>query len=135
MLDNEDTVSIVVSIVSYMADTRLPKQRYYSELLGGSRHKGRPLLRYKDSLKEHLNACGESHENWESTECDCSQWRTTVHHDTKQFEKRKPQILQEKRAACKSGGSSAAPVICPTCGKICASGFGLMAHRWKHNLS
>jgi len=40
-----------------MPDTRLPKAIFYSQLSSGSRVCGRPVKRYKDSLKKSLQLC------------------------------------------------------------------------------
>ena len=41
----------------HMPDTRLPKAIFYSQLSSGSRVCGRPVKRYKDSLKKRLQLC------------------------------------------------------------------------------
>ena len=43
--------------VHRMADTRIPKQLLYGELACGSRKRGRPKLRYKDTLKASMKDC------------------------------------------------------------------------------
>ena len=40
-----------------MNESRLPKKLFYSELSEGHRSKGRPMLRYKDTLKKSLQKC------------------------------------------------------------------------------
>ena len=43
--------------VARMPDYRLPKRVFFGELNSGKRSRGRPCLRYKDSLKVALNMC------------------------------------------------------------------------------
>ena len=47
-----------------MADTRIPKQLLYGELDGESRKRGRPKLRYKDTLKASMKYCIIDPETW-----------------------------------------------------------------------
>ena len=42
--------------VACMSDDRVPKQLLFGELTTGTRTVGRPLLRWKDSLKDTLNS-------------------------------------------------------------------------------
>ncbi|KAL8584213.1 hypothetical protein ACOMHN_034899 [Nucella lapillus] len=48
-----------------MQDSRLPKQLFYGELTGGHRPRGRPNLRYKDTLKKSLQKCDIDVKQWE----------------------------------------------------------------------
>ncbi|KAL8565046.1 hypothetical protein ACOMHN_003422 [Nucella lapillus] len=48
-----------------MQDSRLPKQLFYGELTGGHRQRGRPKLRYKDTLKKSLQKCDIGEKRWE----------------------------------------------------------------------
>ena len=117
-----------------MSDSRLPKQIFYSELADGARRRGRPLLRYKDVLKERLNNCNLSPNDWEASAQNRSAWRGTIKRYSKQFELKRTQNMEAKRA---KRHRAAPPTLgngikCPICDKICASNFGLMAHKKSH---
>ena len=56
-----------------MEDSRIPKQLLYSELADGSRKRGRPKLRYKDTLKASLKDCHIDPETWEQSASDIYQ--------------------------------------------------------------
>ena len=118
--------------VSRMKDDRLPKQIFYSELTHGSRRRGRPLLRYKDTLKERLSDCDIPRDSWENLACDRPSWRTLIHDATAAREEKKRNSLEQKRAARKSRPQAQPSVFCPICSKGCASQFGLMAHSRVH---
>jgi len=60
-----------------MPDHRIPKIVFYSELQQGSRPRGRPKKRYKDSLKDNLMSRGIDMNCWESTAASRSTWRAT----------------------------------------------------------
>ena len=49
-----------------IADTRLPKQLFYSELGEGTRNLGKPKKRYKDNLKDNLKLCKLDINTWEA---------------------------------------------------------------------
>ena len=115
-----------------MKDSRLPKQIFYSELSDGVRRRGRPLLQYKDVLKEKLNTCNLSPDDWEVSAHNRSAWRGTIKQHARNFELQRTQILEDKRAKRHSCAPSATGIECPDCGRICASSFGLMAHRKSH---
>ena len=62
-----------------MADIHISKQLLYSELADGSRKRGRPKLRYKDTLKASLKSCLIDPDTWEQS----SQPLIELHGDTK----------------------------------------------------
>ena len=59
-----------------MADTRLPKQLFYSELGEGTRNLGKPKKRYKDSLKDNLKLCKLDINTWEADAQDRIAWKS-----------------------------------------------------------
>ena len=61
-----------------MADTLIPKQLLYSELADGSRKRGRPKLRYKDTLKASLKSCLIDPDTWEQSASNRAAWRQQV---------------------------------------------------------
>ena len=61
--------------VMRMEDNRLPKQLFCSELVRGTRKQGRPIKRYKDSLKQSMRACNIPVTGWEALAANCTAWR------------------------------------------------------------
>ncbi|KAL8570173.1 hypothetical protein ACOMHN_030969 [Nucella lapillus] len=49
-----------------MQDSMIPKQLFYGELTGGHLPRGRPKLRYKDTLKKSLQKCDIDEDNGNS---------------------------------------------------------------------
>lgn len=122
-----------VGHVVRMDDTRLPKMVFFSELVCGARNVGRPLKRFKDSLKTSLGACGIPSTGWETLAADRSAWRLAVYKGTKDFEERRLTDLDLKRQARKERKpDTTAAVACPQCGRTCASEFGLQSHLRRH---
>ena len=119
--------------VTRMDNSRLPKQLFHAELTTGKRHKGGQRKRYKDVLKSTLKACNIPVDEWQALAQDRPTWRAAARKSTKQFERRRLQSLDDKRAARKNRVPHPnTAVLCHLCGKICASTFGLQAHMRKH---
>ena len=118
-----------------MEDTRLPKQLFYSELTEGHHGRGRPKLRYKDTLKQSLLKWDIGNDLWEEKTADRSEWREAVHSGTESFETERKQRQLDLRAAAKHRAETVdRTVICPVCSKPCASDFGLRSHNMRvHN--
>ena len=115
--------------VTRMDNSRLPKQLFHAELTTGKRHKGGQRKRYKDVLKSTLKACNIPVDEWQALAQDRPSWRAATRKGTKQFERRRLQSLDVKRAARKNRvPHPSTAVLCQLCGKICASTFGLQAH-------
>ncbi|KAL8612753.1 hypothetical protein ACOMHN_033752 [Nucella lapillus] len=116
-----------------MQDSRLPKQLFYGELTGGHRPRGRPKLRYKDTLKKSLQKCDIDEKRWEFLATNRSEWRQAIRKGTEAYEN-KGQVSQvEKRAATKVRLNCAERSIkCPLCSRLCASDFGLRSHMRVH---
>ena len=122
-----------VGHVIRMDNTRLPKMIFFSELVSGTRNLGRPLKRYKDCLKASLEACDISTLGWESLASDRSAWRLAVHKGIQLFEDKRLESLDQKRRARKERiFDPDSAVACPTCGRVCASAFGLRSHFRRH---
>ena len=118
-----------------MEDGRIPKQLLYSELATGHRHQGGQIKRYRDMLKTSLVACNIPIDTWEEKANDRNKWRKDVTEGSIAFETKRLNTLDDKRLARKSRTSTSDPtaaVYCPTCGKLCASAFGLRAHQRRH---
>ena len=116
-----------------MEDDRLPKQLFYSELAEGQRGRGRPKLRYKDTLKQSLKKCDIGTEDWEEMTADRSEWRQAVFSGTELYESEKRTTQLELRAAAKQRSLTADRTVkCLVCGRLCASDFGLRSHMRVH---
>ena len=64
-----------------MDEGRLPKQVLYGELASGTRARGRPKIRFKDTLKSNISSCGLP--KWETAATNRSKWQTSVFEGTK----------------------------------------------------
>ena len=125
-----------------MDDMRLPKIVFYSQLESGDRKLGRPLLRYRDSLKANLRECNIPPEQWEAAAKDRPAWRRACVEGVQEFEQNRIGTLQEKRQLRKNrlinGGQKQQTAatsnvhICETCGRRCLSRIGLISHSRTH---
>ena len=61
-----------------MSPDRLPKQVLYSQLSSGQRKRGRPRLRFKDTIKRHLKVRDIKIDSWTSLSQQRDKWRATV---------------------------------------------------------
>ena len=61
-----------------MSPDRLPKQVLYSQLSSGHRKRGRPRLRFKDTIKRNLKMRDIKIESWTSLSQQRDKWRATV---------------------------------------------------------
>ena len=117
----------------HMCDDRLPKQLFYSELSELHRLRGRPTLRFKDTLKKSLQNCSIATAHWETTTSNRRVWKQLTRKGAAAYEQAKRRAHAEKRAATKAGTESRGSSIpCHVCGRICASEFGLRSHLWVH---
>ena len=117
----------------HMSDDRLPKQLFYSELSEGHRLRGRPRLRFKDTLKKSLQHCSIATAHWETTASNRRVWKLLTRKGAAAYEQAKRRAHAEKRAATKAGTESRGSSIpCHVCGHLCASEFGLRSHLWVH---
>ena len=115
---------------------RLPRRVLYGELLHGKRHRGAPKKRYSDHIKATLKKCNIPFESLESLAADRSKWKDTCkagldiflsYHNLAAADRRERRHRQRSATVF----SSARP--CPTCGRVCASDFGLRSHMRVHN--
>ena len=95
-----------------MEDSRIPKQLLYSELADGSRKRGRPKLRYKDTLKASLKDCHIDPETWEQSASDRPAWRHQVWKGANSYEKHRIAKKKEQRRRRKERESNAAHPPC-----------------------
>ena len=122
-----------------MSDDRLPKQLFYSELSEGHRLRGKPSLRFKDTLKKSLQNCRIATSHWETTASNRRVWKQLTRKGAAAYEQAKRRAHAEKRAATNAGTESRESSIpCHVCSRICASEFGLRSHlrvhRWTPDL-
>ena len=91
-----------------MEDSRIPKQLLYSELADGSRKRGRPKLRYKDTLKASLKDCHIDPETWEQSASDRPAWRHQVWKGATSYENKRIAKKKEQRRRRKEREANAA---------------------------
>ena len=80
-----------------MEDIRIPKQLFYGELADGSRKRGRPKLRYKDTLKASLKDCHIDPDTWEETASNRPAWRHQVWKGVSSYESGRIAKKKEQR--------------------------------------
>ena len=112
-----------------MSNDRLPKQLFYSELSEGHRLRGRPTLRFKDTLKKSLQNCRIATAHWETTASKRHVWKQITRKGTAAYEQANRRAHTEKRAATNAGTEARGfSIPCHVYGRICASAFGLRSH-------
>ena len=120
-----------------MADTRLPKQIFYSELSEGTRSLGKPKKRYKDNLKDNMKLCELDIQTWEADAQDRTAWRAKCRDGVKVFEINRKEHQENLRAARIARRDQPRPPlphnnVCPNCNRLCGSRIGLISHMRKH---
>ena len=85
-----------------MQDNRLPKQLFYSEQTEGHRSRGRPKLRYKDTLKKSLQKCDIDEEQWETMATNRYAWRQAIRKGTEGYENERQRKQVEKRVVVRA---------------------------------
>ena len=119
--------------VARMSDNRIPKQLLFGELTIGTRTVGRPLLRWKDSLKDTLKQSNISTTHWQDTATDRSAWRRSIHDGLVLYDDSRRERNATKRArrhAARNATSSASQdaYMCRHCGRTCSSHIGILSH-------
>ena len=119
-----------------MADSRLPKQIFFSELCQGERSRGRPTLRFKDTLKASLKCFNIDDTSWQALATDRNAWRAAIRNGAKSFEAGRLNLIETRRATRKLKQSKPlnphSAIKCTVCGRLCASQFGLRSHMKIH---
>ena len=116
--------------VHRMEKGRIPKDLLYGQLEHGSRPRGRPHLRFRDSCKRDLQSAYIDTNSWAALASQRSTWRTAVKSGVRRAEEdrhNKRTCLQLKRKA--SILQPVTPFSCNTCSKDCHSRIGLFSHR------
>ena len=120
--------------VKRMDPGRIPKDLLYGELVEGSRHAGRPKLRFKDVCKRDMKRCNIDSNSWESIADDRPSWRQTVKQGAKFAEEALTTAALDKRSRRKERGKypqQPTPFSCTRCARDCHSRVGLHSHSRK----
>ncbi|BHF68919.1 hypothetical protein SprV_0301196000 [Sparganum proliferum] len=117
-----------------MDDERLPKRLFYGDVATGSRRQGRPIRRYKDTLKSSLKHLQINLTNWEELALDRPTWRRTVKTGAAIYEANRIADAKVKREARKSQvrplrNADAQPLpTYPRCQRTFPARIGLVGH-------
>ena len=119
--------------VARMANNRLPKQLLFGELAEGKRRTGRPLLRWKDSLKYTLKTCQISIDNWQLEAADRYDWRDKSRKGLNKkddLRRRSNAVKRSRRHATRNASTVAdsGEFRCQHCNRTCASRIGMLSH-------
>ena len=121
-----------------MDDARLPKQIFYGELKDGKRPQQKPKKRFKDTIKMNLKQMSIDVSQWEVSASDRAEWRKLIFNGCKDFECKRVQHSELKRALRKQD-LSMLPVDehkvhqCNKCNRVCLSKAGLVSHMRSHD--
>ena len=67
-----------------MGNEQIPKSMLYSELVNGTRKRGRPTLRFKDVCKRDLKCLNVGTDKWEELANYRDKWRSSVYKSLKE---------------------------------------------------
>lgn len=125
--------------VSRMAEERVAKRIFYSELEEGKRKHCGHLLRYKDVQKRHLKSCGIEPSQWEHLAEQRPEWRRVVNNKVRDFEDQRRVDLDTKRDQLKTRPPAAisynyagAVLTCSHCARCFAAKIGYISHLRAH---
>ena len=113
--------------VRRMANGRLPKAVYYSELSQSKRSHGEQKLRFKDVLKRHMKKTGISHDTWEEEAVQRDKWWGLLRMAMSAVEEQRQQEYQCADVRRHSPATSNS-FQCNNCQCYCRSRAGLTAH-------
>lgn len=116
-----------------MSDDRIPKQLLLGELIHGKRAVGRPMLRWKDSLKDTFKQCSIPVNTWQDTALERCAWRNTIHDGLMYFDRTRRTnnaLKRSRRHAAREKGTVgiSCNYRCHYCDRTCASRIGLLSH-------
>jgi len=114
-----------------MEPDRLPLEILYGELCNGARKVGRPLLRYKDTIKRDLKAVKINANSWEDTATNRDIWRHQLKTQVLAAEESERDRATSKRTARKLRATTQrarTEHVCPKCQRDCHSKIGLLSH-------
>ena len=110
-----------------MPNQRLPKTIFYGELSEGTRKRGAPNLRFKDTLKRTMKVCKIDDSSWTELALNRGKWRNIVHKAKPAIEKmRKDSYTRAHLTRHQDAGIT--NFRCGKCLKHCRSKAGLAAH-------
>ena len=121
-----------VGHVIRMPENRLSKQLLFGELSEGQRSVGGQKKRFKDHLNALLKKCNIPSAELEERASDRIGWSSSCRQAVQQFEADRTQAREEarqRRHERELRGPADGGVQCPTCGRLCASEFGLRSHQ------
>lgn len=125
--------------VSRMAEERVAKRIFYSELAEGKRKHGGQLLRYKDVQKRHMKRCNIEPSQWEGLAAQRPEWREIVKRRICEFEEQRKADLDAKRDGLKARppvtvhyNYVSGKLTCPHCGREFAAKIGYISHIRAH---
>lgn len=117
-----------------MKDGRLPKDILYGQLSAGIRRRGRPKLRFKDTLHANLKKAKISTANWETLALNRVAWKSAIRSGTKTVEGEMREAAH-RRHVKRHSQPEQQPTdahVCGTCNKACRSRIGLFSHQKRH---
>ena len=119
-----------------MDDSRIPKAVLFSEARDGSRKRGRPLLRYRESCKNDLKSFDINADNWEVCAMQRSSWREKVIMGARRFQQaltqRKEGSRKRRKKPLTNLDTNNDAFICEHRNKRCRSRIGLFSHIRTH---
>ncbi|KAJ2950085.1 hypothetical protein O0L34_g11426 [Tuta absoluta] len=125
--------------VSRMAEERVAKRIFYSELEEGKRKQGGQLLRYKDVQKRHMKRCNIEPTQWEGLAAQRPEWRGMVKRRIRKFEEQRKADLDAKRDELKDRPPAAinynyvnGKLTCPHCARDFIAKIGYSSHLRAH---
>ena len=126
-----------VGHVIRMPENRLPRQVLYGELRDGTRAAGGQKKRFKGQLNSNLKSCNIDPNQLEELASDRPAWRSTIKQGIEIFEENRTAARNLRRARrheyqARDPPSPGNGIPCPTCGRHCASEFGLRSHQRIH---
>ena len=124
-----------VGHVIRMEEFRMPRRLLYGELQLGKRSKGRPRLRFKDTVKANIQWCPIVPKEMEEHARDRPKWKASVRKAAANSEtarRQKLSVAREKRHRAASAPVTTTDFQCPHCLRLCASRIGLQSHLRVH---
>ena len=113
--------------VQRMANNRLPRAVFYSDLRQGKRSHVGQKLRFKDVLKRHTKKTGISRDTWEEEAPQRVKWRGLLRKATSAVEEQRQQEYYRAHVRQHSAATSNS-FQCNNSQRYCRSRAGLIAH-------
>ena len=117
--------------VRRMDPQRLPRQILYGELSLGTRPKGRPKLRWKDTCKESLQSFNINVDTLEEATSNRSAWKAAVKSGADKYEITLQENWEDARTRRKERQNQTASktyLACKYCHRECKSNIGRISH-------